>query len=150
MKQIQNRRSRHQKINRKTTKQIIEYMVSGGAYFWTGYLAFFIFDKGLHWTLFWAKISADVVGWVINYILQRHWVFNDPSLAKHKLDVTGRYLFITAVDFLIDYLIVRQLKVIGISPYIGQFVSAGFFTVWNYFWYKYWVFPSKRVSRKIA
>jgi len=149
MKQIKNNQARY-KTEIKKYKQVIEYLVSGGAYFWSGYLAFFAFDKGLHWTLFWAKIVADMVGWVVNYTLQRYWVFNNPALAKHKLNVTGKYLVITAVDFLLDYLIVKQLKDVGISPYIGQFVSAGFFTIWNYFWYKYWVFPSKKVSRKIA
>jgi putative flippase GtrA len=150
MKQTKGNRANLKKNNHKATKQIIEYLVSGGAYFWTGYLAFFLFDKGLHLTLFWAKIGADIIGWIINYMLQRYWVFNNADLTKHRTDMTSRYLIITAVDFLIDYLIVRELKNIGISPYIGQFVSSGFFTVWNYFWYKYWVFPTKKVSRKIA
>jgi putative flippase GtrA len=146
----QSQRLIQKKKNRRTTKQIVEYLVSGGAYFWSGYLAFFIFYQWLHWTLFWAKIGADLVGWIVNYILQRYWVFNNPELSKHKTDVTGRYLVITAIDFLIDYIIVRQLNVVGISPYIGQFVSSGFFTVWNYFWYKYWVFPTKKTTRKPA
>jgi len=123
--------------------RIAEYLVSGGAYFWAGYLTFFIADKGLHWTLWWAKLSANVVGWIINYMLQRFWVFKNPMLAKHKIDVTKRYLIITGVDFIIDYLIVRELKVAGLTPYLGQFVSAGFFTFWNYAWYRWWVFPEK-------
>lgn len=150
MYQTKKRSRRKQKSNRKISLQMIEYLVSGGAFFWGGYLAFFIFDKELHWSLFYAKIIADVVGWIINYILQRYWVFNNPNLAKHQINVTERYLLITVVNFFIDYLIVVELKDVGISPYIGQFVSAGFFTVWNYLWYKYWVFPSKKVSRKIA
>jgi hypothetical protein len=36
------------------------------------------------------------------------------------------------------------LKSIGISPYVGFFISAGFFTAWNYLWYRFWVFYSKR------
>jgi len=124
-------------------KQVIKYLVSGGVYFWTGYLAFFAFDKGLRWSLFYAKIFADIVGWIFNYLLQRYWVFNNPSLAKLRTTVTSRYIIITAVDFLIDYVIVRELKVMGLTPYLGQFISAGFFTVWNYFWYRFWVFPDK-------
>lgn len=121
--------------------QFVEYMVSGGVYFWTGYLTFFVLYSVLHWSLWWAKISADVVGWVMNYALQRFWVFSSPKLAEHRIEVTTRYAVITLVDFLLDYVIVRELKAIGITPYIGQFVSAGFFTVWNYVWYRFWVFP---------
>ena len=134
-------------VKKKTLRQVIEYLVSGGAYFWSGYLAFFILYSIFHVSLFWAKISADVIGWIVNYILQRYWVFNNPDLDKHKNNVTTRYIIITLVDFLLDYLIVKELKNFGITPYIGQFVSAGFFTVWNWFWYKLWVFPEKKEKK---
>lgn len=121
--------------------QFIKYMVSGGLYFWTGYLVFFICYSVFHWSLWWAKIIADIIGWVVNYGLQRFWVFSSKELGEHRIEVTGRYAVITLIDFLLDYVIVRELKVIGITPYIGQFISAGFFTVWNYVWYRWWVFP---------
>ncbi len=127
----------------REVKRITEYLVSGGAYFWSGYLAFFVGDKIFHLNLWWAKLAANLFGWSVNYLLQRYWVFNNPKLSKHRLDVTSRYLLITAVDFIIDYYIVRGLKSIGISPYIGQFMSSAFFTVWNYLWYRLWVFPDK-------
>jgi putative flippase GtrA len=131
------------KIKQKTSlKQIIYYLISGGAYFATGYIVFFICDKGLHLNLWWAKLSANILGWTVNYLLQRYWVFNNQHLSSRKVQVTYRYAIITGIDFVIDYLIVRELKVNGLTPYLGQFVSAAFFTVWNYYWYKYWVFPN--------
>jgi putative flippase GtrA len=135
---MSNKKDRH-----KLVVQFVQYCVSGGAYFWSGYLVFFLADKGLHWTLWWAKMSANVVGWIVNYSLQRYWVFNNKSLKGHQTQVTGRYMFITLVDFLLDYLIVAGLKQAGLTPYLGQFVSAGFFTFWNYLWYRFWVFPEK-------
>lgn len=128
-------------------RQFVEYLISGGVYFWSGYLAFFLLDKGLHADLFWAKTGANVIGWTINYLLQRFWVFRNPALAKHRTEVTFRYAVITLVDFLLDYLIVAGLKQAGLTPYLGQFVSAGFFTFWNYLWYRLWVFTN-RVHRK--
>lgn len=141
---------RLKKKQQREVTRITEYLVSGGAYFWTGYLVFFVVDKGLHGSFFWAKSLATLIGWTVNYILQRYWVFNNPRLAKHQTEVTDRYIFITLVNFVLDYLIVWGLKGAGITPYIGQFVSAGFFTIWNYLWYKYWVFPEKfaRKSKK--
>lgn len=118
-------------------------MVTGGAYFWSGYLMFFVLDKGLGLNLWWAKLLANITGWLINYVLQRYWVFNNPALAKNQTEVTGRYIIITLVDWVLDYAIVAGLKSVGITPYLGQFASSGFFTVWNYLWYKYWVFPEK-------
>lgn len=131
------------KTHRKLVIQFVQYSVSGGAYFWSGYLIFFIADKGLHWNLWWAKLASNVVGWVVNYTLQRFWVFNNKELKAHKTQVNTRYAIITLVDFVLDYLIVATLKSFGLTPYLGQFVSAGFFSVWNFLWYKYWVFPEK-------
>lgn len=138
------------KQQRKEITRLAEYLISGGAYFWSGYGAFFIGDRVLHLNLWWAKLAANVFGWTINYLLQRYWVFKNPALAKHKTEVTSRYIFITLVDFILDYLIVWTLKGIGITPYIGQFASAGFFTVWNYLWYKFWVFPKKFITHRPA
>jgi putative flippase GtrA len=142
----QKRRKKSNKLRAEIIR-ITEYLVSGGLYFWTGYAVFFVCDSIFGWTLWWAKLAANIIGWIVNYMLQRFWVFRNPELAKHRTEVTGRYAVITLVDFVLDYLIVYGLQQLGISPYIGQFASAGFFTVWNYLWYKSWVFTS-RLHRK--
>lgn len=138
------------KKQRKEIARITEYMISGGAYFWSGYATFFLIDKGLKGSFFWAKSLSTLTGWTVNYVLQRYWVFRNPQLKKHQTEVTGRYAFITIVDFILDYLIVFGLKSIGVTPYIGQFVSSAFFTGWNYLWYKFWVFPEKFKKQKKA
>jgi putative flippase GtrA len=143
-----NRKNRLKKKQRLELIRIVEYLISGGAYFWTGYAVFFLADQVLHLNLWWAKLAANISGWTINYVLQRYWVFNNKHVKKHQTEVTKRYIFITLVNFVLDYIIVYSLKNIGLTPYLGQFVSAGFFTVWNYLWYKYWVFPSKKYHRK--
>lgn len=130
-----------QRVRRELIR-IGEYLISGGLYFWTGYLVFFITDSLLGWSLFWAKMAANIIGWTVNYLLQRFWVFRNPELSKHKVEVTGRYAFITLINFFLDYIIVYALQLVGVTPYIGQFVSAGFFTIWNYLWYKTWVFTT--------
>ena len=143
MKKKKSKKPKHPKII-----QLVEYGISGGAYFWTGYLAFFVADKGLHWNLLAAKLSADVIGWTVNYLMQRYWVFNNTKLNKHQDEVTTRYVIITLTDFLLDYGIIWYLKRIGITPYIGQFVSAAFFTGWNYLWYRFWVFPDRYPTKR--
>lgn len=133
---------RKQQRLRRELIRIGEYLISGGLYFWTGYAVFFVADTFLGFSLFWAKLVANIVGWTVNFLVLRFWVFANPNLSKHKVDVTGRYIFITLVNFLLDYVIVYLLTLVGVTPYIGQFVSAGFFTVWNYIWYKTFVFTT--------
>lgn len=132
--------------NRRLLIQAAEYLVSGGAYFWSGYALFAYLYYEINWSLWWATIISNSFGWTVNFLLQRYWVFRNPHLKGKLALVSGRYVFITLVDFGLTYLILYWLRNMGITPAIGQFISAGFFTVWNYFWYRYWVFPQRLPS----
>lgn len=124
--------------------QFLEYLVGGTVYFWSGYAVFAICYSGFGWNWLPAKMVADAIGWTLNYLVQRYWAFNNPGLKHHEARTAGKYALITACNFALDYAIIWSLNEIGISPYLGFFISAGFFTVWNYFWYRFWVFFSKR------
>ena len=127
--------------------RFIKYMVGGGLYFWIGYGIFAIGYSLLHWGWLPAKVLADIVGWTANYLVQRLWAFSD-RIHLREMQHAGRFIFIESFGFILDYLIIFGLKAVGISPYIGFFISAGFFTVWSYFWYKYWVFPEKKEPKE--
>lgn len=119
-------------------------MAGGTLYFWSGFAIFAICYSGLKWSWFPAKVAADIVGWSLNYFVQRYWAFNSDKLKLSEMQHVGRYIFIETIGFILDYLIIGGLNAIGITPYIGFFISAGFFTIWSFLWYKYWVFPEQR------
>ena len=125
----------------KNPPQFVKYLSGGWFYFWSGYAVFALCFSVLKWNWFWSKVAADVVGWSLNYMVQRYWAFNSKHLHLSEMQHAGRYIFIESVGFVLDYLIIGGLNAIGITPYIGFFISAGFFTVWSFLWYKYWVFP---------
>jgi putative flippase GtrA len=120
--------------------QFLEYLIGGTVYFWSGYLIFAVCYSGLGWDWLPAKMMADAVGWTLNYLVQRYWAFNSSGLKRHEGRTVGRYGLLTVGNFILDYLMIWGLKSIGISPYLGFFISSGFFTVWNYLWYRFWVF----------
>ncbi len=122
--------------------RFIKYMFGGGVYFWLGYGIFALLYSIFHWDWLPAKIMADVIGWTSNYIIQRFWTFSD-RIHLSEMQHAGRYAFIQAIGFIIDYLFIWGLVAVGITPYIGFFMSSGFFTIWNWLWYKYWIFPDK-------
>ena len=136
------------KQQHKLIVQFVEYMVSGGVYFWVGYLLLDYLYYARHWSLWWSTILSNVIGWSVNFTLQRFWVFNNKDLKGHQTQVTSRYIVITLVDFLMSYAILYGLRKIGITPAIGQFISSAFFTLWNYLWYRFWVFPENMAKRK--
>lgn len=121
--------------------QFAKYMAGGSLYFWSGYAIFAICYSGLGWSWLPSKILADVVGWTLNYIVQRYWAFAPAGKHLREIEHLARYIFIETIGLGLDYAIIAGLNHVGISPYIGFFISSGFFTVWSYFWYKYWVFP---------
>jgi putative flippase GtrA len=133
-------------------KQLINYLIGGGLYFITSYTTFYIFSHFLHWTLFYATSLSFIIGWIVNYFINRYWVFTHPTLKKKALKISTKYITLVLTNLLISYLILKGLKSVGVTPYIGQFISAiCFFTPWNYYWYKLWVFktPSGKMKSNI-
>jgi putative flippase GtrA len=130
---------------RRYAVQVGEYMVTGGVWFWSGYFIIITLDD--HIGLFWANMIGNTVGITLNFVLERYWVFRTKKQPKLGL-IAGRYIAYTILNaYLLNYFILYGLSQNGIKPEIGQFIASGFFTVWNYFWYKYWVFNAKATHK---
>lgn len=140
---IRNRLFRKSPESRGATERFVKYMAGGSLYFWTGYAVFAICYSLLKWDWLPSKILADAIGWTLNYLVQRFWAFSD-RIHLSEMQHAGRYIFIESIGFVLDYLIIWGLKTVGITPYVGFFISAGFFSIWSWLWYKYWVFPEKK------
>lgn len=137
------------KIKKRHQKEITrfaEYMVGGGIWFWSGYVLIVTLDD--HIGLFWANFIGNAVGITLNFLISRYWVFKTRRQTKLGI-ATFRYIVYTALNaFALNYLILLGLKNVGIDPAIGQFIASAFFTVWNYFWYKTWVFKGRERIRR--
>jgi putative flippase GtrA len=139
------------KLKRRQIRELVrfgEYMASGNAQFWSGYLAFALFDAGFGMAFWPAKSLSYFIGVSVNFLLERFWVFKQKKITKRQVQTTAsRFYLLMFVNFLLDLAIVGGLRELGLTPYLGQFVSAGFFTVWNYLLFKLWVFARKRHSK---
>lgn len=134
--------------NRKLLTQLVEYMIAGGAWFWSGYIIIVVLDDII--PLFWANLIGNAVGITINYLLNKYWVFKSKNKKSEPQNTTWKYIIYTALNaFLLNYLILKGLRGVGIEPEIGQFIAAGFFTVWNFVWYKLWVFKDQPKPKRI-
>ena len=139
LSQILNRLFRNSPSWQRAAERFSKYLVGGSLYFWVGYAIFALCYSGFHWDWLPSKLLGDVIGWTLNYLVQRLWAFKD-STHFSEMNHAGRY-FIESIGFIMDYAMIAGLKAIGISPYIGFFISGAFFTVWSFLWYRYWVFP---------
>lgn len=135
------------KRQKREVKRITEYLISGGVWFWSGYVIIIVLDDVI--PLFYANFIGNAVGITLNFILERYWVFKT-SRSSALFVATRRYIIYTALNaFLLNYLILQGLRDIGIEPEIGQFIASAFFTVWNYIWYRAWVFRGQERTVKI-
>ena len=133
----------------KEAKRFSQYMVGGGAQFWSGYAAFALLDAVLGIDFWPAKIAAYFVGVSLNFFIARYWAFGSKRFAKGQVETSAqRFYSLMFVNFIIDLAIVGGLRELGLTPYLGQFASAGFFTFWNYLLFKLWVFRKARKARK--
>lgn len=135
------------KSQRKELTRIGEYLVGGGLWFWSGYIIIVLLYG--HLPLFWVNFIGNAVGITLNFLVERYWAFKS-SRPTTLFVATKRYIIYTVLNaFLLNYLILAFLNnKLNIPPSIGQFIAAGFFTVWNYFWYKYWVFKGKQPPKR--
>jgi putative flippase GtrA len=127
------------KKNKSELTRVVEYFVSGGVWFWSGYILIVLLDN--HIGLFLANFVGNAVGITLNFLLERYWVFKSNRPAKLAI-AAKRYVVYTALNaFLLNYLILLGLRDgLNIQPEIGQFIASAFFTFWNYVWYKLYVF----------
>lgn len=132
----------------KRVVQFAEYMVGGGLYFCSGLIIFAVTYNGLHWKWYISKGLADIVGWSLNYIVQRYWAFASSKLKGQDKRVVFRFVLVNAIDLIFDYAIVAACIAwvplsLKLRPYVGFVLSASFTTVWDYLWYRFWVFKPK-------
>jgi putative flippase GtrA len=128
--------------------QFAEYMVGGGVYFWGGLGVFAVCYDLFGWPWWVSKGLADIIGWSANYAIQRYWAFYSSKLKGQDRWVITKFVIVNGIDLFIDYFIVWLFIHNGITPYAGFFASAAFTTVWDYLWYRFWVFKPQQEPKR--
>jgi putative flippase GtrA len=133
---------------KKGVVQFVFFNAGGVAFFVVGYLTFVLLYGPLHWHWFWAKVVGDTLGWATNFAIQYFVAFREERHGHKPTVIAGKFTLISLVNLVIDYAIVGLLKWVGVSPFIGLVIASQFFTVWKWFWYKYFVFKPSAVQSK--
>ncbi len=124
--------------------QFILYNLGGAAFFVSGYLVFSLLYGLLHWHWLVAKGIADLIGWSLNYLIQHYLAFSEAARQQGHKKVLKKFVPFSLFNIPIDYAIVGSLKWLGITPFLGLWISSIFFTVWKWLWYKHWVFKVQK------
>ncbi len=129
-----------------TFKNLIEFLklqLAGNVLFWGTYLGYFVFEQWAGWAHLPALVTASLIAHVLFFIVDKEWVFNTDTGREKTVGEAMRFAIFMGLNFFINIGIITGLDVFfGITPYIGQFISAMFFTFWTWLGLKFWVFHS--------
>lgn len=135
------------KPSKPTLIQFFYFNVGGVVFFVVGYSLFILLYGVFGWNWIISKAISDLVGWICNYVIQYYLAFGESTKQEGHIEALSKHTAFSMINIVIDYAIVGGLKLLGVSPFIGLWVSALFFTVWKWVWYRRWVFkPSKATS----
>ena len=134
-----------EKIKRQFTFQnLIEFIklqLAGNILFWGTYLGFFLLYEMANWTEIAALSVASIIAHALFFIANSEWVFDEKGKRRKTSREITRFIIFMGINYFINLGIIAGLShYFGITPYIGQFISAMFFTVWTFVGLKYWVF----------
>ena len=115
-------------------RSVFGYIAGGGVYFWSAWLIITFGEQYLG--LWWANLIGNTVGIVLNYLIQHFFAFP----GRNILNSGWRFGILTVVNLILSYYILKFLVAQDIKLWLAQFISAALFTIWNYVWYKLWVF----------
>lgn len=84
---------------------------------------------------------AFLVSLVFNFLLQRNWTFNATNKAPKSALMYGMLVGfnVLATDF-----IVLLFADLGLTYAVGKVVATVTTMTWNFFIYKFWIFPSAK------
>ena len=125
-------------------KGLIEFLkvqLAGNVLFWVTYVAYFVFDKGAAIPYPISFIMATITGNIVFFMIDRNWIYNKHNSKRKSSREVFRFIVFMTVNFFLNILIVQGLHdYFDITPYIGQFIAAAFFTVWTFLGLHFWVF----------
>lgn len=134
--------------------EFIKLQLAGNVLFWGTYAGYFLLHELAHWEYLHSLVTASIVAHFLFFIVDKEWVFEDETDRRKTSTEALRFVIFMGLNFFINLGIITGLQeYFGISPYIGQFISAFFFTIWSFIGLKYWVFrdvkhPALKVRTK--
>jgi putative flippase GtrA len=127
--------------------EFVKLQLAGNILFWGTYIGYFLLFEIANWGYMESLVTASLISHFLFFIANKEWVFEDDT-GKRKTSVEAmRFALFMGLNFFINIAIITGLQqYFHISPYIGQFISALFFTVWSFVGLKYWVFRDVKHS----
>jgi len=140
-------------LKKKSVRQgfieFVKLQIAGNVPFWGTYALYALLDKVYFADHFWALLVSTAAAYTAFFFVDDVWVFNQERSSRKKTTEIWRFIIFTSFNALLVFNITWLLnELFGITPYVGQFVSAGLSISWTFIGYKFWVFAPTGHSKK--
>ena len=118
----------------------VRYLLAGGLAFLVDFALLALFREILGWPTWFAAAAAFIVSFAFTYTIQRFFSFrSDTPHGAALLRYTLLVIFNTAATAGI----VAVSDQTSAGWIVGKVAATAATTIWNYFAYRYWVFPQR-------
>lgn len=130
-------------VQRIWHNSVFRYLLAGGSAFVVDAGMLALFREVLHWPVWVAAAVAFVLSFFFTYFAQKMFAFG--SALPHG-NALIRYLCLVIFNTAATAAIVALVAMTPLGWFGGKILSTIACTIWNYFVYKKWVFPSLKVA----
>lgn len=142
-------------MNAKTKKnlwrnavQFVKLQLAGNILFWITYFGYAVGDLFFKTDTWIAIAVSSIFAHVLFFVVDKNWVFSDKTGKRKTSGEIIRFVMFMGLNYFLNLGIVVGLEnYLHVTPYIGQFIAAFFFTFWTWAGLKFWVFRAARHAR---
>jgi putative flippase GtrA len=130
--------------------EFIKLQIAGNIPFWGTYGINALLDKGFNVDKYQALLVATVLANAVFFVVDDRWVFKNSRGKRKESAEVWKFVIFMSFSALLTFNITWQLySLLGISTYIGQFISAALSILWTFIGLRFWVFaPLRKKSKK--
>lgn len=131
-------------VKRAWKSSAVRYLTVGGLAFLFDFLLLLLLHDVLGVDLFVATPTAFLLSFALTFVMQRAFTFETTSgWGASAVKYTTLVIFNTFATTAI----VTGVDALGLPWAVGKAVAVASTTVWNYFGYRYWIFPRATSSK---
>lgn len=129
----------------KLLVEFIKLNIAGNVLFWGTYFGFALFHGIFGWSELPALATASILAHGLFFIVDKKWVFVDKTGRRKTSGELIRFGVFMGLSYFLNIGIIFSLsEYADVTPYIGQFIAAAFFALWNFIGLRWWVFKEMR------
>lgn len=134
-------RQKQKKSLIKLAVEFVKLQLAGNVLFWGTLGGTFVFNSLLGWAELSSLVVASLIAHALFFIVDKQWVFADKKGRRKTNTEITRFVLFMGFNYFLNLAIIQALiTYTPLNVYTSQFVSALFFTAWNFLGLRFWVF----------